>query len=117
MQRLAWCAPLLAPLVAAGVGAAGAGQSATDPHGAGHTYTVTIEGVQFHPEVLAVHRGDRIVWTNKDPFPHTVTAAAKVFDSRALAPEASFTYLASKPGEYAYGCKLHPTMKGKILVQ
>lgn len=64
-----------------------------------------------------MHRGDRIVWTNKDPFPHTVTADTKLFDSHSIAPGASWSYVAKRPGEYAYSCTLHPTMKGKIIVK
>jgi len=95
----------------------GSGASPDDRHAAARTYAVTIEGVQFHPGTLTVHRGDRIVWTNKDPFPHTVTADARGFDSHSLAPEASWTYVANRRGEYPYACTLHPTMKGKIIVQ
>ena len=84
---------------------------------AGKDYTVTIEGMQFNPQELTVHRGDRILWVNKDLFPHTATAAAKAFDSGSIASDASWSYVASKSGDYAYGCTFHPTMKGKITVQ
>ena len=72
--------------------------------------------MQFQPQELTVHRGDRIVWVNKDLFPHTVTAD-KIFDSGSIASNASWSYLATKSGEYAYGCTFHPTMKGKFKVQ
>jgi plastocyanin len=91
--------------------------SAADPAGGGHAHTVLIDSVQFKPQELTVHQGDRIVWVNKDPFPHTVTADAKAFDSQSLAPEASWTYIARKPGKYAYHCTLHPTMTGTIIVK
>lgn len=84
--------------------------------GSGVTHTVTIENMQFQPQELTVHRGDRIVWVNKDLFPHTVTAA-KVFDSGSIASNASWRYVATRKGEYAYGCTFHPTMKGKLKVQ
>ncbi len=81
------------------------------------THVVTIEGVQFNPQELTVQRGDRVVWVNKDLFPHTATASAKSFDSGNIAPKASWTYVARSPGEYAYSCTFHPTMKGKLIVQ
>jgi plastocyanin len=84
--------------------------------GPGKDHTVTIENMQFNPQELIVHRGDRIVWVNKDLFPHTATAA-KVFDSGSIASNASWSYVAAKSGEYAYGCTFHPTMKAKITVQ
>lgn len=87
-------------------------------HGApGATYTVVIENVQFNPPQLRVERGARIVWVNKDLFPHTVTAASRAFDSGSIAANASWTHVFRKPGEYAYGCTFHPTMKATIEVK
>ena len=80
-----------------------------------HTHTVTIEGMRFLPETLTVRHGDRIVWVNKDLVPHTVTH--KSFDSHNIAPNASWTHVARKPGQYPYVCTLHPTMKGTLIVQ
>lgn len=85
--------------------------------GPGRTHTVTIENMQFNPPELTVRRGDRIVWVNKDLFPHTVTATSKTFDSGSIAANASWRYVAAKRGDYAYVCTFHPTMKGKITVQ
>lgn len=85
--------------------------------GPAKTHTVTIENMQFNPQELIVHRGDRIVWVNKDLFPHTVTAAKKSFDSGSIAANASWRYVAAKSGDYDYGCTFHPTMKGKITVR
>lgn len=84
--------------------------------GPGASHTVTIEGMQFHPPQLTVHRGDRIVWVNKDLFPHTVTSA-RAFDSGSIAANASWSYLANQSGAYAYSCSFHPTMQGRITVQ
>jgi plastocyanin len=82
--------------------------------GPSQDHTVTIENMQFNPPALTVHQGDRIVWVNKDLFTHTATAP-KVFDSGSIAAGASWTYVADKSGEYAYGCTFHPTMKAKII--
>jgi plastocyanin len=95
----------------------GASISAAEQQSPSHTRIVTIEGVQFNPQELTVHRGDRVVWVNKDLFPHTVTADTKAFDSHSIAANASWSYAASKPGDYSYSCTFHPTMKGKITVQ
>ena len=83
----------------------------------GASHTVVIENMQYNPAQLRVRRGDRIVWVNKDLFPHTVTAASHAFDSGSISANSSWTYVASKAGEYAYGCTFHPTMKGLIEVQ
>lgn len=92
----------------------------TVPAGAavkGTLHTVTIDGVQFTPAELIVHPGDRVVWVNKDPFPHTATAANKLFDSGSIAVNATWSYTVTKKGEIDYSCTFHPTMKGKIKVQ
>lgn len=73
--------------------------------------------MQFNPGTLRVHKGDRIVWVNKDLFPHTVTATNKAFDSGSIAAGDSWTYVANKAGEFSYGCTFHPTMKGSLRVQ
>lgn len=83
----------------------------------GQKHTVIIEGMSFKPQVLAVKRGDRITWVNKDPFPHTVTSTAGKFDSHQIAPDGSWTYVARKAGEYDYVCTLHVTMKAKLEVR
>ena len=79
-------------------------------------HTVTIEGLMFKPPILAVSRGDRINWVNKDLFPHTVTADGGAFDSHQIAPGGSWSYVAGKTGEYAYRCTLHPTMAARLTV-
>ena len=81
------------------------------------THTVVVEAMRFVPERLSVQRGDRVVWVNKDLFAHTATATGGAFDSRNIAPNASWTYVANEPGRYAYLCSLHTTMTGTLTVQ
>ncbi len=78
---------------------------------------VTIEGLRFEPAVLTVRPGERVTWINKDPFPHTVTAGNNAFDSGNLAPGVSWSLAARSAGTYPYGCSLHPTMKGTLIVK
>ena len=106
------CLWLAALLVSSDLTAADAPRPA---EGAAHT--VVIENMQFTPAELSVHRGERIVWVNKDLFPHTATAASHAFDSGGIAAGSSWTYVAGKAGEYAYGCTFHPTMKAILKVQ
>jgi plastocyanin len=76
---------------------------------------VTIENLQFNPPQLTVRRGDHVVWVNKDLFPHTATGRG--FDSGSIAPNASWTFVAAQPGEYAYWCAFHPTMKAELTIR
>jgi len=98
--------------VAVGVAAAESQQQA-----AAATHTVIIENMQFNPAQLHVRRGDRIVWVNKDLFPHTVTATNKTFDSGSIEAGSSWSWVAASSGEFPYGCTFHPTMKGTVKVQ
>jgi plastocyanin len=75
---------------------------------AASTHVVVMEGVGYAPATLTVKRGDTIVWRNKDPYPHTVTAKG-AFDSGSIA--------ARTPGVYPYLCTLHPTMTGTLTVR
>lgn len=81
------------------------------------THTVVIDGTRFQSQTLTVARGDRVVWTNKDPFPHTATAVGKAFDSGGIDPNASWTYRATREGTFEYVCTFHPTMKGTLVVR
>ena len=80
------------------------------------THTVVIEAVAYAPAALTVNRGDTVVWVNKDPFPHTVTAKGS-FDSHDIAAGKSWKYVARKAGEYPYICTFHPNMKGTLTVK
>jgi plastocyanin len=81
------------------------------------THTVSIDGTSFQPTAITVKAGDTIVWVNKDPFPHTVTADAGGFDSGAILPGKSWRYTPAKKGEFAYTCTYHPTMKATLSVK
>jgi plastocyanin len=95
-------------LLHTGAGAIAAGKRAI--------HTVVIEATNYAPAILTVKRGDTVVWINKDPFPHTVTAKG-VFDSHGIAASHSWKYTARKSGEFAYICTLHPTMKATLKVE
>jgi plastocyanin len=80
------------------------------------THTVNIEGMKFVPETITVKKGDHIVWKNKDVVPHTATATGS-FDSKSIAPGASWKQRVGKAGEYDVVCRFHPGMKAKLVVQ
>lgn len=84
---------------------------------AGTTHAVRIEGMKFIPERLEVAAGDTVVWTNKDFLPHSVTAREARVESGDLAPNRSWRFIARKKGEMHYICRLHPVMKGMLVVK
>jgi plastocyanin len=79
-------------------------------------HEIAIQGLLYVPETLTVRPGDVVVWINKDPFPHTVTAAG-AFDSGSIAAGKSWRFTAKKAGTYPYLCTLHTTMKGTLRVE
>jgi plastocyanin len=106
---------VVAVVAAAAVGgiiASGAIDSLAAPAGA----TVTIDGVAYQPPALTVQRGQTVTWVNKDPFPHTVTAAG-TFDSHDIAAGKSWQFTPRKAGQFDYICTLHPNMKGTLKVE
>lgn len=81
------------------------------------THTVVIEGMQFSPTALTVKVGDKVTWINRDPFPHTVTADQRRFDSHAIEAGGSWTFTPKRVGVASYGCTFHPTMRGTVRVE
>ena len=81
------------------------------------TYTVSIANMQFEPAELIVERGSRIVWVNKDFFPHTATAQDGIFDSASIGTSATWQHVAGQKGSFPYFCTLHPMMKGTLVVE
>ncbi|MEO8312560.1 MAG: plastocyanin/azurin family copper-binding protein [Caldimonas sp.] len=113
-RRLAAAALCAGAILAAAMAAAPAHVAAADR--AAKTYEVVIQGLLYVPETLTVRPGDVVVWINKDPFPHTVTAAG-AFDSGAIAAGKSWRFTARKTGTHSYLCTLHTTMKGTLKVE
>jgi plastocyanin len=73
--------------------------------------------MRFVPERLEVAVGDTIVWTNRDFLPHSVTAQATGIESGDLGEGQSWRMVARQKGEIAYICRLHPVMRGVVIVE
>ena len=91
-------------------------QAGVAPAKPAHRQVIVPGEDRFFPFAVTIRSGESVTWVNKDPFPHTVTAAGK-FDSKEIAANGKWTYRATKPGEYAYICTLHPNMKGTLKVE
>jgi plastocyanin len=77
---------------------------------------VGIDNFAFTPAVLTVKSGTTVTFENHDDIPHLIVAVDGKYRSKALDTNDKFSIAFDKPGEYAYFCGLHPTMKGKIVV-
>jgi plastocyanin len=49
--------------------------------------------------------------------PHTVTASQAKVESGEIAPNKSWRFVAKRKGEMPYLCRIHPTMKGVLVVK
>lgn len=90
---------------------------ATKPATAPVSVAVQIKMFAFTPKVLTIAPGTTVTWTNVDDEPHTVTAVGGSFHSSALDTGDKYAFTFSKPGDYAYYCRLHPQMTAKIIVR
>jgi plastocyanin len=77
--------------------------------------SVEINHFAFHPPTLKVKRGGRVAFTNSQNVTHTASSGS--FDTKQIAPGESVAVRFNKKGTFAYHCKIHPFMKGKIVVE
>jgi amicyanin len=78
---------------------------------------VTIDNFTFGPKELTVPVGTTVKWVNHDDIPHNVVNKDKVFRSKALDTDDSYSFTFASAGTYDYFCGLHPQMTGKIIVK
>ena len=78
---------------------------------------VLIQDFDFAPATLTVSVGTTVTWSNRDDEAHLVNSTTDVFKSPPLDTDEKFSFKFAAPGTYPYYCKLHPQMKGQIVVQ
>jgi plastocyanin len=95
------------------------GQSAiasrSGPAQASGAKSVGINHFAYHPGTLRVPKGTRVVFSNASGVAHTATDAG-VFDTGHIKPGHSVGVRFARKGTFAYHCKIHPFMHGKIIV-
>jgi plastocyanin len=79
--------------------------------------TVDITKFMFAPKEITVAPGTKIVWTNHDETPHTVTSSDKSFTSKALDTDDRYEYTFTTEGDFNYYCTVHPFMTGVVHVR
>jgi plastocyanin len=95
--------------------AAGRGKATVELHR--RVVRVTISKFAFRPDRVVVSPGTRIVWTNEDSDPHTVTSDKPGWASQALDTGSRFAAVAKRQGTVTYHCQIHPYMHGAVVVQ
>ncbi len=85
------------------------------------TEATAIRTFQFRPKAIEIPAGTTVTWINEDNIDHTVTsgtpeAPGSDFDSGAFGKGRSFSATFDRPGEYAYFCAKHKSMRGTVRV-
>lgn len=79
--------------------------------------TITIANMAFG-QPLTVAPGTEIAVVNNDSVEHSVTSqTAGAFDVEVDGGEHKTLTAPSRPGEYPFHCKYHPSMKGTLIVK
>ena len=90
--------------------------------------TVGVQHDAFVPSTFNARVGVPVTWVNHDYVAHTVRSTTGLFAGRLEArfdgpriqiapPPNTFSFTFSQPGTYAYGCTIHPRMRGTIRVR
>jgi plastocyanin len=83
--------------------------------------------ISYDPPSLYVDKNMEVKWNNNDSVIHSVTSGTpfkdktekvgQLFDSGAIKPNESFSYVFNTPGTFDYYCVFHPfTMSGQVIV-
>jgi plastocyanin len=72
--------------------------------------------MKFGPVPANLHKGDTIIWANRDFIQHSATAADHSFDVNLPAGKAGKTVL-TKSGSIPFVCRYHPGMRGVLVVK
>ena len=83
------------------------------------------EKLRFDPAELTIPAGGTVVFANVGGKPHTLTADNGAFDTGTVTPGAEggrfagnhATFSVGEPGRYPFHCKVHPSMRGVLVVE
>jgi plastocyanin len=81
-----------------------------------HDYAVVIEKMKFGPLPANLHKGDSIIWVNRDFLRHSATAVNHSFDVD-LPPGAKARMVLKSSGAIPFVCRYHPGMRGILQVR
>jgi plastocyanin len=79
------------------------------------TQTISITNQSFEPAEIKIKVGTEVIFKNNDSQAHTVTS--KSFDSGKIDPNKEYKLPFTQKGTFDYYCSIHPTIKGKIIVE
>ncbi len=79
---------------------------------------IEISGFAFNPSTLTISKGANVVWINKDSAPHSIVSdTGDEINSDSISKGNTYVHIFNTPGTYGYHCGIHPSMKGKLVVE
>jgi plastocyanin len=81
------------------------------------TVGINIAKFAYGPKEMTIAPGTKVVWTNHDETPHTVTSNDKSFASKGLDTDDKFEHTFASEGDFSYICTVHPFMTGVVHVR
>jgi plastocyanin len=76
-----------------------------------------MKNYKYLPGTLTVNAGQPVTIYNDDVIAHTLALDDRSLVSPNISAGGSFNFQIDNPGEYPFHCTIHPTMRGKIVVQ
>lgn len=76
---------------------------------------VEIKNMAFSPAEIRVKAGTKVVWMNSDSTPHSISGV--MFSSPKLSQGQKFEMVFNDKGTSDYTCGIHPSMRGKVIVE
>jgi plastocyanin len=79
---------------------------------------VSIANFAFVPNIITVHVGDNVTWTNNDGSSHHVVNdgnSSAVFDSGVMGQGATYVHQFNQVGDFWYHCSIHSSMTHAIV--
>ncbi len=111
MKVCAVCVVLAAALLAGQVApAAQPGEAQVS-----RTKRVEITNFKFRPQALEIAKDTRVVFSNASSAAHTATDRGG-FDTGRIKAGSSIAMRFGQKGTFSYHCKIHPFMRGKVVV-
>ncbi len=86
------------------------------PDGADPAGTLLVQNFLFCPGTVTVTAGSELRWVNRDQAPHTVSADNAEFDTGNFGHGEVRGIRFDRSGTYRYFCRLHPFMRGTVVV-
>jgi plastocyanin/type II secretory pathway pseudopilin PulG len=80
---------------------------------------IVIDRHLFLTPKIKIKKGTKVIWTNKELVPHTVTSTKdpKTLDSSIFGTGQKFEFTFNEAGTFDYYCILHPEMVGVVIVE